>query len=124
MPCARYHARHILWEWRLTELSEAAELVISELVTNAVAASQRTGADRAVQLWLLGDATRVLILVGDGSPQPPVRGEPAADAETGRGLFLVEAIATRWGWYRDDRGGGKVIWAEIGKAGAPPEDQG
>lgn len=122
VPCARYHTRHILWEWRLTELAEAAELVVSELVTNAVAASRQAGAGHAVRLWLLGDATRVLILVGDDSAQIPVQGEPTPDAESGRGLLLVEAIAVRWGWFRDHRVGEKVIWAEIKKPGVP-EDQ-
>jgi len=124
VPCARYHTRHILWEWRLTELAEAAELVTSELVTNAVAASRQTGPAGAVRLWLLGDATRVLILVGDGAAQVPVRREPTADADSGRGLLLVEAIAARWGWYRDHHGGGKIIWAEIRNPGVPEDQSG
>src|ERR1700735_440426 len=39
VPCARLHARQVLWEWGLKEIAETAELVISEIVTNAVRAS-------------------------------------------------------------------------------------
>jgi hypothetical protein len=41
VPCARLYARQMLWEWRLTGLSDIAELLISELVTNAVQISCR-----------------------------------------------------------------------------------
>jgi hypothetical protein len=39
VPCARYHCRQVLWEWRLTGLAQSAELLVSELVTNAITAS-------------------------------------------------------------------------------------
>ncbi len=117
VPCARHHARQILLEWHLSELADLAELAISELVTNAITASRSTGTAFSVRLWLLSDTTRVLILVGDGSSQAPERTEPAAEAEGGRGLLLVEAVSTRWGWHRD-HSGGKVVWAEIGEQDA------
>jgi hypothetical protein len=40
VPCARLHARQVLWEWGLTALSESTELLLSELVTNAVQVSR------------------------------------------------------------------------------------
>ena len=42
-------------------------------------------------------------------------GDATPDAEDGRGLNIVEALSSRWGWYRlgDERPGGKVIWALI-----------
>jgi hypothetical protein len=40
VPCARLHAREVVWEWALTPLSEAVEHVVTELVTNAVAAAR------------------------------------------------------------------------------------
>jgi Histidine kinase-like ATPase domain len=119
VPCARHHARRLLWEWHLSQLADPVELVISELITNAVAASRLTGTALAVRLWLLSDTTRVLVLVGDGSSQAPERAEPAADVESGRGLLLVEAVSSRWGWRHDQHGGsGKVVWAEVGEQGA------
>ena len=61
----------MLWEWRLTGLSDIAELLISELVTNAVQISRADGQTTPVRLWMLADRTRVLILVWDSSPLPP-----------------------------------------------------
>ncbi len=110
VPCARHHCRQALWEWQLPGLAEDAELLVSELVTNAVAAA--TCSASPVRLWLLSDTARVLILVQDDSPHPPVRTQPGADAERGRGLLLVEAITSRWDWYVHQPGGvGKVTWA-------------
>jgi anti-sigma regulatory factor (Ser/Thr protein kinase) len=112
VPCARYHARQVLWEWQLTALADSAELLVSELVTNAVTACRSTGRGSPVRLWLLAGATRVLILVQDDNPQPPVRIEPGADDERGRGLLLVEAISSRWAWYVPQTvGAGKITWA-------------
>ena len=112
VPCARYHTRHVLWEWHLTEHAESAELVVSELVTNAITASRATNPDSPVRLWLLSDTARILILVQDDSPRPPLRTEPDTGTEGGRGLLLVEAISSRWAWYMPGPGGaGKVTWA-------------
>jgi hypothetical protein len=55
----------------------------------------------------------VLILVWDGNPQLPVRVDPAEDAESGRGLLLVETISSRWGTYATPQLGGKAVWALI-----------
>jgi len=114
VPCARLHVRQLLWEWKLTDFSEAAELVVSELLTNAVQASQAMEFLTPVRMWLLSDKRRVLILIWDASPQPPVRMYSRDDAENGRGLLLVETISTRWNWYFPHDPGGKVVWAQIG----------
>jgi hypothetical protein len=118
VPCARLHTREVLWEWHLTGLSDSAELVVSELVTNAVAASASVDLVSPVRvspvrLWLVaGTGTgQVMALVWDASPWPPAPAEPASDAETGRGLLLVEAMSERWDWYAAERTGGKVVWA-------------
>ncbi len=112
VPCARLHARQMLWEWRLTGLSDTAELLISELVTNAVQISRADGQTILVRLWVLADRTRVLILVWDSSSLPPVRMSTSEDDENGRGLLLVETLSTRWDWYfPPQQNGGKVVWA-------------
>jgi len=112
VPCARYHTRQVLWEWHLTAQADNAELVVSELVTNAITASRATNPDSPVRLWLLSDTARILILVQDDNPHPPVRTEPGTQTEGGRGLLLVEAISSRWAWYLPGPGGaGKVTWA-------------
>jgi anti-sigma regulatory factor (Ser/Thr protein kinase) len=114
VPCARLHARQMLWEWGLTPLSADTELLVSELVTNAVAASRSADPISPILLWLLADQTRVLILVWDASSQPPVpteNSEVNEDAESGRGLLLVQAMSREWDWYLSSGKGGKVVWA-------------
>jgi anti-sigma regulatory factor (Ser/Thr protein kinase) len=111
VPCARLHARQMLWEWKLTILAENTELLVSELVTNAIAASRSLKLIFPVRLWLLSDRRQVLILVWDASPQPPVPVDATEDAEHGRGLLLVQKISTQWGCYAARDTGGKVVWA-------------
>lgn len=92
--CARAHVKGVLWEWRMSDRSETAELIVSELVSNAVAASRALdGGPFPVRFWLLSDRKRVLIVVWDASPIPPARLDPADDAEDGRGLMLVDALS-------------------------------
>jgi anti-sigma regulatory factor (Ser/Thr protein kinase) len=113
VPCARLHARQVLWEWGLSEFSDSVELLVSELVTNAVQASQSMEDASSVRLWLRSDKNRVLILVWDRNSRSPVRIDAAENAENGRGLLLVEAMSDRWHWYRPEDWDGKIVWAEI-----------
>ena len=117
VPCARLHVRQVLWEWGLTELMDSAELIVSELMSNAVAASAEVEQATFVRLWLLSDKERLLIFVWDANPKPPVSGALDVDAEKGRGLLLVAASSTRWGAYPAPDVGGKAVWAEIGRSG-------
>ena len=118
VPCARLHARHVLWEWGLNGLAPDSELLVSELVTNAVKAT--AGRDEAaVRLRLSGDSARVLIEVWDADPRAPApkdlgeHGTPDPQEEGGRGLFLVAALSARWDWYPTREPAGKVVWCEI-----------
>lgn len=111
--CGRAWTRQILWEWGLSTLQESTELLVSELVTNAVQAARAATGATPVRLWLLSDAVRVVILVWDASPDPPVRMSSGDDAENGRGLLLVEAISDQWGSYPVRDEGGKVVWALV-----------
>jgi anti-sigma regulatory factor (Ser/Thr protein kinase) len=122
VPGARHYARRVLADWHLGALGEPAELVVSELVTNAIRACQAGGAHRQVQLRLASDRARVLIEVRDGSPQLPVPAGATADGEGQRGLCLVEAMSAAWDWYPDPASGGKVVWALLRAAadGPPP----
>ena len=112
--CACLHVKHLLWEWGLNSLVESAELLVSELVTNAVNATGQPG--QAVSVNLAGTATRVLIEVRDADPQPPGPGEPGEDGASG--VLLVAALSTRWDWYPSQDPRGKVVWCEL--ATAPP----
>jgi anti-sigma regulatory factor (Ser/Thr protein kinase) len=111
VPCARLHARQVLWEWRLTRLSDSVELLVSELITNAVDASRSMTQMVPVRLWLLASTAQVMVMVWDASSRPPVRAQAGEDAESGRGLLLVEAMSVRWDWYFPQEGSGKVVWA-------------
>ena len=110
VPCARLHARLVVHEWGLTALADNVELVVSELVTNAVHASRGLGLATSVRLWLLSDAEQVLITVWDASPYMPIHADVSVEAESGRGLLLVEATSSQWGTSASPAGG-KTVWA-------------
>jgi anti-sigma regulatory factor (Ser/Thr protein kinase) len=108
VPCARLHARLLICEWGLAALVDDVEILVSELVTNAVHATRALGQAASVGLWLLADAARVLIIVWDASPQPPFRAETSTEAESGRGPLLVEALSHQWGTSAAPAGGKTV----------------
>jgi len=114
VPSARLHARLILGEWSLTRLTEPVDQVVSELVGNSVTAARAMPLAGSVRLWLLSDTRNVLVMVWDANPQPPVLTEAGEDAESGRGLLLVQAFSQRWGTYPTPQRGGKVVWALCG----------
>jgi anti-sigma regulatory factor (Ser/Thr protein kinase) len=125
VPCARLHARQLLWEWGLAAITDTAELLISELVTNGVKAAEAADQKPPVQLRLSGNRACLLIEIWDGNTQPPVpRGLendiPALEAEGGRGLLLVETLSERWGWYPTRNPEGKVTWCELENANSAP----
>ncbi len=119
VPCARLHARHLVREWGLDGLAGTAELLTSELVTNAVQAMAGQEDQSAVGLRLSSDHVRVLIEVWDADPRPPAPRHPGKDevpapeTEGGRGLFLVSVLSARWNWYLTQLPEGKVVWCEL-----------
>jgi anti-sigma regulatory factor (Ser/Thr protein kinase) len=120
VSCARGHVRSVAHEWGLAELAETAELLASELTTNALQASERLRirADMAavpvVRLWLVSDQVSMVIHVWDGNDEMPVRKDVGVDDEDGRGLLIVESLGTEWGSYR--KASGKVVWIRISLA--------
>jgi anti-sigma regulatory factor (Ser/Thr protein kinase)/anti-anti-sigma regulatory factor len=93
--------------WRVLELVDRAEVVITELVANAV---QHAGGDLRLTVAL---GERFLhVSVRDGSAAPPIRvaADPASD-RGGRGLMLIGALATAWGSIPTCEG--KVVWATL-----------
>jgi hypothetical protein len=114
VPYARARTRQVLREWGLAALGDTAGQVVSELVANSLVASQAIRPVCPVRLWLRSDRAQVLVLVADASPRPPTLANPDADAESGRGLLLVEAMSNRWSWYTvQEDGMAKVVWAEF-----------
>jgi anti-sigma regulatory factor (Ser/Thr protein kinase) len=120
VPCARLHVRSIAREWGLADLSDTAELLASELVTNAVQASERLKirADLAavpvVRIWLVSDQISLVIRVWDGNDEIPVRQEAGPGDDSGRGLMIIGTLAKELGTYR--KADGKVVWAMITSA--------
>ncbi|MFI8872839.1 SpoIIE family protein phosphatase [Streptomyces sp. NPDC055243] len=107
-PVAAGRARELatgqLRQWGLEELSFATELVVSELVTNAV-----RYAEGPIQVRLIRDRTLLCEVADRGHTSPHLR-HSGEDDEGGRGLFIVAQLVQRWG-TRYTRSG-KTIWTE------------
>lgn len=92
--------------WGLTRITDDVELVVSELVANAV---EHAGGVRSIALTALNGCVRVE--VSDGDPTPPTLRMADPTQPRGRGLQLVAAVSQDWGVRPAD--GGKVVWAEL-----------
>jgi anti-sigma regulatory factor (Ser/Thr protein kinase) len=93
------------WGFRDEHWLELAELIATELVANAVRHAGGTSV-----LCISADRATVTLSVTDESAEPPVRCTP--DDGGGRGLLLVEALSTSWG-YDEHPGDGKSVWARL-----------
>ncbi|MGW7412014.1 ATP-binding protein [Streptomyces sp. NPDC054863] len=122
VPRARATLRAVLNDWLVDEQGlECAELVVSELVTNAVRVPVPRG--RLVEVRALYTPAADLLALevsdaGDGVPEVRV---PEDDGTSGRGLLLVQALAERWGVRKRAGGVGKTVWAEmsVGRSSVP-----
>ncbi|WPW19915.1 ATP-binding protein [Streptomyces sp. HNS054] len=90
---------------------EAARHVVAELAANAVTHGRVPGRDFRLAFYVVGHTLRIEVsdTRGDRLPQHQ---PPSPDAESGRGLLLVEALADRWG-VSEDRFPRKTVWAEL-----------
>jgi anti-sigma regulatory factor (Ser/Thr protein kinase) len=104
VAATRQAATEQLTAWGLDETAFVTELVVSELVTNAI----RYGA-APIQLRLIRDQT-LICEVSDGSSTSPHLRRAHQDDEGGRGLLLVAQLTQRWGSRQTTRG--KTIWCE------------
>ncbi|WP_344595867.1 ATP-binding protein [Actinomadura vinacea] len=103
---ARRMLRGALHEWEQPHLADDACLVADELVTNAV--------EHAARIALVAYQTSehlLMLEVWDDSPIPPVAKEASLDSLGGRGLLIVDALASTWSWRPVN--GGKVVWAVL-----------
>ncbi|MFB8177705.1 ATP-binding protein [Streptomyces sp. NPDC055966] len=107
VPIARRLVREALVDWDLPDLADAAELVVSELASNAVRHTRHWGL-RLTILRLAGRGVRVAVT--DKSRVLPVKVTSCAENVTGRGLALVDAVSQEWGTVR--LSWGKRIWAD------------
>ncbi|MFE7331737.1 SpoIIE family protein phosphatase [Streptomyces sp. NPDC057565] len=111
LPDAVMHARRFtartLRSWNVTQETDTALLVVSELITNALVHTQ---GEVRFDLTLTADSLRVA--VSDSSPRTPAKPAIADwEATGGRGILLVEAMSAAWGSV--PVGGGKQVWSEI-----------
>jgi hypothetical protein len=128
-----------LLEWGQGGLADSVELVVSELMTNALRAAAPTsrgwagsqgilagpaGGLPSIGFRMASDQRQVLIEVWDGNPAPPLQGSGpvSQDSENGRGLLMVQQISRQWGYYYPAAEPGdpglreqpvKVVWALV-----------
>ena len=117
VPQGRHFVQRLLFEWGLSALVEPASLLTSELLTNSV-----LHARTPITLTVTPADGCVDIVVRDGSPLRPTRRRHSLEASTGRGIELLELLATSWEVVAD--GAGKSIrftvskeanaWADVG----------
>jgi serine phosphatase RsbU (regulator of sigma subunit) len=109
-PQTPFRARRLvaatLSGWGLTTQIPTMELLITELVTNAI-----RYASRPISIRLLHTGTSLLCEVTDDDHNPPVLSEPTAGGESGRGVYLVSRFARRWGTSLTPTG--KSVWCEL-----------
>lgn len=107
---ARLLATEQLRTWGLP--SHPAELVVAELAANAVTHGRVPGRDFRLLLYVVGGTLRIEVTDTRGDRLPCPR-HSATDAESGRGLLLVDALADRWGVVPGPPPL-KTVWAEVG----------
>jgi anti-sigma regulatory factor (Ser/Thr protein kinase) len=119
---ARHFVREMLSSWGLPDLSDDAEMIIGELVVNAVRHGLRTASPRAaaragrgdysLRLCMLRRHHEIMMAVVDPSNEAPQPRQADWTGESGRGLQIVGALAHVWGWSPME-GNGKAVWAVL-----------
>lgn len=109
---ARERARKALCDWGLGEHADLAALVVSELVTNAICHGGGTS-----RMGVSHSGGELRVEVHDGGQGRPVRRQPGADDEAGRGLALIDGLIELQGGQRgiaeDSSGPGKTVYVVI-----------
>ena len=116
---ARRFTRSTLGRWGLDPLADDAEVIVAELVANALCHAMRRyrrrrpesrRGDTRIGLRLFRRSGEVMCAVLDPSDTAPVLRAPNYETECGRGLQLVDALCDVWGWS-PVAGRGKAVWA-------------
>ncbi|MBZ6474792.1 ATP-binding protein [Streptomyces griseocarneus] len=118
VAAARRFAGALLAEWGLQDLVGDAVLLLSELVTNAVVHVPEGAGE--VKLVLRRTAEHLVAQVSDAGGCLPECAEAGPDSENGRGMWLVEQIAARWGHHATGSGTGKTVWFALCLPAATP----
>lgn len=114
LPTSARTARHFISsfcdEQHLAgDVADDAALLVSELTGNAVLHAR---SEARIRVGLSGTVLR--IEVADDSPDMPQRRDASADATAGRGVYILDAVSSRWGaTQRKEPPPGKVVWCEL-----------
>jgi anti-sigma regulatory factor (Ser/Thr protein kinase) len=117
---ARHFVRELLTCWGLEALADDAEMIVDELVVNAVLHGTRVGMTRTnpaaglavLRLCMLRRAGEVMLAVVDPGNETPMPRQPDWGGESGRGLQIVGALSHVWGWS-PIAGHGKAVSAVL-----------
>jgi anti-sigma regulatory factor (Ser/Thr protein kinase) len=115
---ARHFVRELLTCWGLEALADDAEMIVDELVVNAVLHGTRSGpaygttGSSVLRLCMLRRAGEVMLAVVDPGNETPMPRRPDWGGESGRGLQIVGALSHVWGWS-PIAGHGKAVWAVL-----------
>jgi len=123
---AREHTRATLHDWDMTaSVIDDAELIVSELATNAIRHSKSPEFGGQFVLTLCRLPRALNLYVYDDDPQPPVMRTAADDDTDGRGLFLVGTLADDWGclFPQPYEGTGKAVMAEFRLGSVQPGEE-
>ncbi|MFE4665414.1 ATP-binding protein [Streptomyces sp. NPDC056716] len=107
---ARHHTIEQLHTWGLP--LDPAEHIVAELAANAAVHGRVPGRSFRLLLYVVGDTLRIEVSDTRGDDLPRTQGHTVPDAESGRGLVIVEALADRWG-VTSGPPPRKTVWAEI-----------
>jgi len=112
VPAGRATVKGTFAAWGLGAITEPAELVASELLTNAVRQGARTS-PAEILVRLTRTPCFGIIQVGDHSPDVPPRPPRKVDgaAEHARGLLIANVLAEQLAWYEQD--GWKLVWVAV-----------
>jgi anti-sigma regulatory factor (Ser/Thr protein kinase) len=122
-PTVRLYARVVLAEWGMADLAPTAELVLSELVTNALQITWQLRLDTPVGVRLLADSCWLVLEVWDGAHEVPRMQAPDLAAEFdggdesdghGNGLMIVATMCHQWGHLHCPEGG-KIVYAILAR---------
>jgi two-component sensor histidine kinase len=103
----RAQLRYLASLWSVTEdCADRILMIVNELVSNAI-----DHARTASHITVRRSESLIRVLVADDSPLPPQMPPHDVNAARGRGLQMIKALSSRWGWTA--RHGGKTVWAVV-----------
>lgn len=105
--------------WAMSDLTDAAELAVTELLANVV----RHVPDRYCEFSIHRRPHGVRIEVSDRFPRLPEPLDAAEEDESGRGLVILDAVVDRWGVSPDPVGAGKTVWFECTTKNGPADGE-